>query len=429
MALFFTLMLGLCVGVLGYFSYYFNYSNFVTESGTIIDIEINYLINDNPQDLEKIINSQKQDNKRIYILLDGEQNVIAGNIKKPPAVVKVLKEGTIVFKDDRGIFAAKAHLFDDGRTLIVGTDITKTAHDYFIMQMLSIFSIILMALVILTSFLISTFVVSRTNRIAGTAKQMMDTGDLSKRIALDSRWDDLSHMAFVLNAFLERVENLMQGIRQVSDNIAHDLRTPLTRLHNKLETLRKHPSITDSEEAKAICETMAVDISGLLDTFNSLLRIARVEAGDQRKSFESVDLNKIVTDVCELYEPLAQKKRITLSFTGEENSLRQGDPNLLFQAFANMVDNAIKFTQEEGQITITLLRHLDVFSIHIQDNGMGISDLDKPNVFRRFYRTDESRSTEGNGLGLALVAAIIDLHDGRIELKDAHPGLKIEITL
>jgi signal transduction histidine kinase len=283
--------------------------------------------------------------------------------------------------------------------------------------------------VIATGFVISMFVVDRTNRIALTARRIIATGDLSQRIEIDQRWDDLSNMASVLNVLFDRVEKLMVGIRYVSDNVAHDLKTPLTRLHSNFETLMKHRLIKGETEISALIENMASETDRLLQTFNALLCIARIESGNIVKEFKTVDVGEILRDVMELYEPLAQKKGLQLEFHSEDKFYQEGDPNLLFQAFANIVDNALKFTPEGGRIRLALFKDEGRLKICIEDTGCGIPQNQRENVFQRFFRLDPSRSTEGNGLGLSLVQAVIELHGGSIALKDGNPGLKVEVTL
>lgn len=290
---------------------------------------------------------------------------------------------------------------------------------------LSILSIALMIIVIAASFVISIFVVSRTNRIALTAKDIMDTGDLSQRIIIDSRWDDLSNMAYVLNAFLDRIEVLMQGIRQVSDNIAHDLRTPLTRLRNNLETLRSQDL---SDEMQPVYEVMISEADHLLNTFNALLRIARIETGKQKTQFVDINFKKIVCDVIDLYEPLAEEKHISITSDLSEAQYN-GDRDLIFQALANILDNAIKFTPTDGAISIKLTRSEGRSILTIRDNGPGIPEGEQDKVFDRFYRSESSRTTPGNGLGLSLVEAVVKLHAGSISLKNLGPGLEIRLSL
>lgn len=427
MAVLFTVLLGISASVLGYFSYYFNRGYYIQGAGTVIETEIRYLQEaDQRQNLLATIESISIQPDRVYLLSDPLQKYIGGNLEKIPDDVDVLTEGTIVFTHEHKKYAARIYTFPDMRTLLVGMDITDAAASYKIMQSLSLLSIALMAVVILVSFIISTFVVSRTNRIAMTAKSIMDTGDLSKRIIVDARWDDLSNMAYVLNAFLDRVEELMQGIRRVSDNIAHDLRTPLTRLLNHLEALRDQDCIVADAKALDACDSMIGETHRLLDTFNALLRISRIETGRQRQNFTMLDWRPIILDVIELYEPLAEEKGVLITHD-VEGLMWQGDRDLLFQVFANLLDNALKFTSPGGAVKLTLSGQGGHPVFSIKDSGPGIDPADRERVFDRFYRADSSRTTEGNGLGLSLVAVIVSLHGGKITLKDAAPGLIVEI--
>ncbi len=273
--------------------------------------------------------------------------------------------------------------------------------------------ILLMAMVVMVSFLISRFVVTRTNMIAQTAQEIMETGDFSRRISIEGEWDDLSHMAQVLNLLLERTEQSMQGIRQVADNIAHDLRTPLTRLRNKLEEAGDHALMAEADH--------------LLTTFAALLRISNLELGRRHGTFQPVTLPALLRDVMELYEPLAEEKGIHLTsdMPLSEAITIEGDRNLLFQMLANLLDNAIKFTPQGGHVVVSLLPN----EIRIADTGNGIAAADKPRVFERFYRAENSRHSAGNGLGLSLVAVVAKIHHIAILLEDNHSGLVVRLRL
>ena len=292
------------------------------------------------------------------------------------------------------------------------------------MFILSLSAIFLMLMVILISFFISTFVVSRTNRIASTAKEIMDTGNLSQRIGIDSKWDDLSYLSGVLNAFLSRMEDLVEGVQRVSDNIAHDLRTPLMRLRNNLERIKE----AQDEKSMEVAEELIAEADHLLVTFNALLRITRIETEQSRNNFIPLELEKIIGDVIELYEPVAEQKGVSIESTGS-HAVVSGDRDLLFQAFANVFDNAIKFSPPDGLIRVTLGSRDGHVVCSVSDQGTGIPDQEKEKVFTRFYRGDISRNTRGNGLGLSLVAAVIRLHDGDIILEDADPGLRVKTIL
>ena len=290
------------------------------------------------------------------------------------------------------------------------------------MLKLSLLAIILMAAVICISFFISVFVVSRTNRIAHTAREIMETGNLAQRITVDSRWDDLSYVSSVLNAFLDRNQDLVEGVKRVSDNIAHDLRTPLTRLRNNLEALKKKNEGTVAADADALI----AEADHLLSTFNALLRIARIETAQQR-NFTPVQLGDMLRDVVDLYEPVAEEKGIVISLHAEDIPY-VGDKNLLFQAFANLADNAIKFGPPGSSIEIALKKEGAAIVCIVSDHGPGIPAAERDKVFRRFYRGEQSRTTQGNGLGLSLVQAVVGLHGGRIVLGNAEPGLSVKIT-
>jgi signal transduction histidine kinase len=264
--------------------------------------------------------------------------------------------------------------------------------------------------VVIISFVLSIFVVSRINNIGVTAKEIIETGDLSRRISIDTKWDDLSNLAHLLNGLLERAEHQVDDIRQVTDSIAHDLRTPLTRLKNQLE-LAKLPEI-------------AAEADRIIETFNALLRISNIEKGKNRGEFKEHDLYNIVADVIDLYEPLVEQKNIELT-RNLESFKYSCDKDLLFQAAANLLDNAIKFTPKNGKIEVVLQDGV----LSIADTGMGVADADKDKVFTRFFRADSSRNTAGNGLGLSLVAEVIKLHKARIKLEDNQPnGLKVVVS-
>lgn len=426
MALLFTVLLGLGVLVMGYFGYYFSRGYLIHGTQETIDTEINYLRTD--PDLAARIDAAPEGGARLYLLTDRQGGRIAGNMPVLPASVSLLAEGTVVFSGEGGaLYAAKIHTLPDGRYLLAAVDITATATSLSRMQWLSAVGIFLMILVILTSFMISTFVVSRTNRIARTAKQIMDTGNLSERIVIDSRWDDLSNMSRVLNAFLARLEELVGGVQRVSDNIAHDLRTPLTRMRNSLETLRKRAQVKNDAELGLACDGLLAEADHLLGTFNALLRIARIETGRQRRSFGSLPLHRLAFDVIELYEPLAEEKGISIEADMTPAEM-YGDRDLLFQALANLLDNAIKFSPSGSVIRVHTARTpAGGTALEVCDGGPGIPASERDKVFQRFYRGEASRHAAGNGLGLSLVGAIVLQHGGRIMLGDAAPGLHVRI--
>ncbi len=425
MALLFSVLCGAAVLILAYFSYYFYRGHFVHGTEAVLETEIRHL---STLDDYGVLEDSLENSGRVYLLYDRTGQKITGNIDKKPAELTHLAEGTIVFTRAGQRYAAKIHSFPDGRRMLIGVEISDVERDYTLMKWLSILSIVLMVLVVAVSFVISAFVVGRTNRIANIARRIMRTGDLSERIPVHSRWDDLSNMASVLNELLERVEFFMQGVRQVSDNIAHDLRTPLMRMRNTIEKLGQSEAVRRDVSAQQEYVKLAHEADHLLNTFNALLRISRIESGKQSGVFESVNLQQLCHDVIDFYEPLAEEKNIAL--TGDLTPVNyRCDRDLIFQALANLMDNAIKFTPENGAVSLAVREDGARAVLEIADTGPGVPEGELEKIFQRFYRAEGSRSAPGTGLGLSLVAAIVCLHGGRIEAVNADSGLRIRIVM
>ncbi len=430
MALLFSVLLGLSTAILVYFIYDINQQNFIRETEAAIDTEITTIMELSHMSgqgvVEMIAHREQRDAYPFYLYLDNGMQHIAGRIMAMPAEVERVSEGIIQFEvpldNELHLVAAKVHIMRDGRRLMVARDISMIEANRDMLQLLSMFSIVFMVMVIGISIFLSVFVVNRINVIAAGARNIMDTGDLSRRISVQTQWDDLGYLANTLNSLLERIEFLMEGVKQVSDNIAHDLRTPLTRMRNQLEELQKR------KVAGKQADQLLKEADQLLQTFNALLRIANIEAGKRHAKFEQVQMDVLINDVIELYAPVAEDAHVSLN-TEIEIVAMLGDRNLLFQTVANLIDNAIKFTPKEGNITITLRQGPEGICITVADSGPGISAEDQEKVFRRFYRADASRNKPGNGLGLSLVAAVVELHKGSIMLLDNTPGLKVEIIV
>ncbi len=412
MALLFTLLCGISLSVLGYFGYFFERGHFIHGTEAVIDTEIRHLSPDGA--IEQALG--KTHDKAFGRLLipfgpDGEPpDILTGHIDR-------LKEGIIVFEEPSShlSYAAKIHTFDNNQKILVAIDITKTQEAFQFMQWLSIISIALIILVVLVSYLISVFVARGTHQIATTAQEIMDTGDLSRRLEVSSQWDDLGKMSSTLNLMLDRIEALMGGLRQMSDSIAHDLRTPLTRLRNHIEEASKDNGRDNT--------ALLAEADGLLNTFNALLRISRIETEKKRERFEQIALKPLLEDVIAFYEPLAELKRINIKQQLIEAAF-EGDKDLLFQAYANILDNAIKYTPEDGEVSIAMQVVDGGYLVNIEDSGGGIANDELDKVFQRFYRSDVSRSSSGTGLGLSLVKAVFDLHHAQIKLENTPTGLR-----
>ena len=432
MAALFTILLGASALLLGSYLYDFSRQIFIQETEAAIDIEIEHiLVSFENKSQDELLNYIKKRSEKysnpVYYYQDRLDKRLAGNIKKLPTTVTPISEGIIQFSLEVSgkpkKFGAKIHTFDDGSRLLIGRDINNIIQRYERLQFFSILILLFMMSVVLVSFFISMFVVSRINIIGQTAQNIMATGDLSERISIDSNWDDLSNLAQSLNAMLARIEELMIGIKDVSDNIAHDLRTPLARLRTQLESALKK-TLTEEEIDGLLKET-----DELLGTFNALLRISQIEKGSQKFEFKQTSLKTILADVIELYDPLAEEKAIIIKHKLIELPTIPTYGHLIFQMIANIIDNALKYSPKESTVLIELALDDDYQLIRISDQGIGIKSEEHDKVFDRFYRSDKSRHTEGNGLGLSLVKAALALHKGEITFKDNNPGLVVEIRL
>jgi signal transduction histidine kinase len=243
-------------------------------------------------------------------------------------------------------------------------------------------------------------------------------GELDRRLQVGTGGDEFDRLAARINATLDRVQALMAALRQVTDDIAHDLRTPLTRLRQRLDAAAEAPT------AEAIAAAQ-LEADALLDIFAALLRIAQVEAGTRRAGFTRVDLSAIAESVAEVYAPAAAERGQRLDTAIAPGVTLAGDPALLTQMLANLVENAVRHGREGGCVALTVTGR----EVIVADDGPGIPPEERERVFRRFHRLDAARATPGSGLGLALVKAVAELHGLPIALEDAAPGLRVRITL
>ncbi len=249
-------------------------------------------------------------------------------------------------------------------------------------------------------------------------------GDLNQRVPARGADDEFDRLANSLNRMLDQIQYLMESVRQVSDNVAHDLRTPLTRMRWRLERLAAGEAPQDE-----LLEQAIADADGLLNTFHALLRIAEVESGSKSR-FVELDLASLIADVAELYEPVAAAHDQTIETREPTQSLSiTGDRDLLFQALTNLVDNAVKHTPEGGAITIAVDATEAGCELVVADTGEGIPADQREEVLQRFVRLETSRASHGSGLGLSLVAAVARLHNGTIRLEDNGPGLRVRLLI
>ena len=439
LAILYLLLLGISVGILMAFFYWSTAGYMDRQTAATIQVEIQGLAEQYRRrgltGLSSVISERVARDplgSSVYLLVDETLNPLAGNLDRWPAGFPD-EEGWIAFRlRERGPDRAEEHaargqvfLLRGGLRLLVGRDVRDLeATRALILDALAWGLAITAALALLGGWLMSAGVVRRLETINQTSREIM-AGDLSRRIPLNGSGDDFDQLAASLNRMLERIELLMAGVRQVSDNIAHDLRTPLTRVRNKLELLRA--DLDGCENARMLAGETIADTEEMLATFNALLRIARIESGGRRAAFARMDLAALMRDLAELYEPLAAEKGQTLSLDVPAALWIMGDRDLLFQALANLADNAIKYTPPGGSIEI--FGHCDDRSVTVTvaDTGPGIPVEAREQVFDRFVRLDDSRSTPGSGLGLSLVKAVLDLHHASIALGGQPPGLLVTI--
>ncbi|MTW19762.1 sensor histidine kinase [Allochromatium palmeri] len=370
----------------------------------------------------------------VYLLVDEHFERVIGNLDRWPSEPPDAN-GWIRFRlrewgtdhTDEHEAHAQVFLLRSGLMLLVGRDVRDLeATRTLILDALTWGLAITLALALIGAWLMGTTLTRRLDAINQTSREIME-GDLTRRIPLSGSGDDFDRLAAGLNRMLERIEALMASVRQISDNIAHDLRTPLTRLRNKLELLAA--ALPESSESRLLAEEAIADAEELLVTFNALLRIARLESGSRRAAFGPVDLVPLIEDLAELYEPLAAEREQQLDWmTTAPAVIVEGDRDLLFQVMANLVDNAIKYTQPGGCIQLAVEVTDGLARVRVADNGPGIPPEFHERVFRRFFRVDDSRATPGSGLGLSLVQAVVALHRAHIELSDNQPGLRVTLS-
>ena len=312
----------------------------------------------------------------------------------------------------------------DGYRLIVGDDddrsesLQQTVMQGFVWAFASI-----VVLGVLGGFGLSRDVHRRLAGMSSAAEAIID-GDMRRRIPVRGSDDDLDRLAETFNRMLDRIDLLMDSLRQVSNDIAHDLRTPLTRLRQRLEAARTLAS--PQARAKAVDGALE-DVDAILETFAALLRIAQIEAGSRRSAFRPVDLSAIARTVVEAFAPSAEEAGQTLAIEPGGELVVDGDRELLTQMLANLVENALRHAGGSARAVVMTKACGSEALLQVRDNGPGVPDAERSRVLDRFYRLERSRSTPGNGLGLALVAAIARLHEAALELDDASPGLRVSL--
>ncbi len=370
----------------------------------------------------------------IYLLIDDEGWTIAGNLDAWPEAEDLVTNRVRFAIEPSGSLGPRRFLgrtveLDDARLLVARDVEDKLRTQALLVNAIGLGSGLMLIFGVIGGFVMSRWMLSRIETINRTTEQIME-GDLGRRITVEGSGDEFDELASNLNAMLERIERLMAGMREVTDNIAHDLRTPLSRLRSRLEVALMNE--IDPATARRLLEETVADAEGLIATFNALLSIARAEAGEQRASWEQVDLGLLVQDIQELYEPLAEEREIELCAIADPEVVVMGNRQMLAQALVNLADNAIKYSPEGGRVTLQAT-HLATAGrpaplLRVADTGPGIPPELRTKALERFVRLDPDRSTPGNGLGLSLVNAVAQLHNATLELADNQPGLEVSLV-
>jgi signal transduction histidine kinase len=387
--------------------------------------------------IEAVRRRSTQNPGSVYLLTNFLGRRLAGNLDAlPEAAVK--GEGWIEFSYSVETFEGLEHhrarayhlRLPNGSVLLVGRDIEERRRFAALIRRTLYFALgftVLLGLV--GGLLMSRNFLHRIDSITAASRSIM-AGDLSQRVPVSGSGDELDQLSVSLNQMLDQIERLMAGMKEISSNVAHDLRTPLTRLRSRVEA-----ALRTGEPAaqKAALEKTIEEADSLLATFNALLSIARTEAGQVLEALKPVDLRELVTDLAELFAPMAEELGGSLELAANDSILVKADRQLLAQALSNLLDNALKYGVAPGrnspEIALSLKHSADAAIIAVADRGPGIPDKDRGRVTERFVRLDRARTLPGSGLGLSLAQAIARLHNGKLLLKDNAPGLLVELVL
>ena len=379
----------------------------------------------------------------LYLVADSEGRRLAGNLSAvTPDLWNSLGPVEFVYRrpaaggvENRLAFANVFRL-PSGYRLIVGRDIEDRRELARMVRSAMLWGLGVMALFgIGGGYWVSRKLLARIDALSDTSRTIME-GDLTGRLPVNGSGDELDRLAQSLNLMLARIEQLMAGLREVSDNIAHDLKTPLNRLRNRVEAALREPY--GEPVYREALERTIEEADGLIKTFNALLSIARIEAGAGGENRESLDVSALLRDVAELYEPVAEERGLVLKADAQAPIFIRGDRQLLGQAIANLIDNAIKYGTSEAaengpgaqpEVEVSAEAKGSMAEIVVTDRGPGVPASDRERVLDRFVRLEASRSEPGSGLGLSLVAAVARLHGGTLRLEDNEPGLRVILAL
>ena len=366
----------------------------------------------------------------LYLLADGLKHSVAGNLEPWPQDIAP-SHGFIEFDYERPVDGKLETRRARGRIFQLPGDfqllVAQDMHDRYLTQRMFTTTLpwtvgLILLLGLLGGALMSRNMLRRLDAINRAAGKIM-AGDLARRVPVTGAGDEFDMLAENLNRMLDRIERLMKGLREVTDSVAHDLRTPLSRLRNRLEeTAARLAAGAAAGSMAGEIERAIAETDKLIGTFNALLLIAETDAGTARGTMKPLDLASVAADVAELYEPLAEERGVTLVLEPAPPVMIEGNRSLIAQALANLVDNAIKYTPPGGRAVIRVAAGDDGITLSVADSGPGIPREDRPRVVERFVRLEASRNSPGTGLGLSLAAAVAHFHNAELLLTDAVPS-------
>jgi signal transduction histidine kinase len=408
-----------------------------TIGAELLGLSDQYRVGGLPAVVEVIEQRSHTPGASLYLVTDVSGRVLAGNVAEVSNEIlnrSGMEPVTVTYErfagdTERRTAMVQVVRLPSGFRILVGRDIGEREQFRGVVGGALAWALALMIGLALISYVfVSRRVLKRIDSLSAQSRRIM-VGDLSGRLDVTGSGDEFDRLAENLNAMLERIEHLLYGVKDVSDNIAHDLKTPLSRLRNRAETALAGPA--DVANYRAALETTIEDSDQLIKTFNALLLIARIEAGSPDGAMGRVDASEIVRDVVELYEPVADETGVELVVDAGEPILMTASRELLGQALANLIDNAMKHAEGTPglRIAVSTAREGETVVLRVADNGPGIPAEDRERALQRFVRLEKSRSKPGSGLGLSLVAAVARLHDGTIELGDGSPGLVVTLRL
>ncbi len=371
----------------------------------------------------------KGEDHKYYLLVSRNGKTIAGDLKKWPSNLKVnepvknvwVSQRDIIGKveDGDGFWPMIAVKFKNGVKALIAQGIrgTEDLRETLFAIMVSIYGLIVILLLTL-GISLGKNILRHAESIEDACESIMG-GDLTKRITVSDRNDEFDTIARHINGMLDELERFIKQSRESSNSIAHDLKTPLNRMRNRLEMilLGKEQNILESLEG------IIENIDKMIKMINSLLEISQIETGALRRNWGRVDVSALVGEAIDFYQPMAEEKGIEISFDTDDSIFVVGNKQLLSQSILNILDNAVKYTQDYGKISVSVKSEGDSVVVSVCDNGPGVDEEDYSKLTEKFFRLDKSRTLDGNGLGLSLVKAVADLHKAKLIFKDNDPGL------